>query len=605
MIQKVARLKDYVDAERFKPNIFNLCEDERKEDVLILQFESISKQKEVDFNFIGISVGQFDVEKNNSKYFFKQTSANAVSDFPTIFITNSDIREDSTPSFMSKSIKKIKRILDSNIAVEPLLKNLLSAFQNKKILEDIDNISKSDSKRLFLLTFQIDELFIGESPFFSKIREQSAINVWRDYYSLGQKEIKKENRTCSVCFNKRQEIWGYVSTWNFYTAKTELAPLAGGLKQEDSWKNYPVCPDCATNLFSMKKLVTDKMRFKFCGFDYYLIPDFIRRDPKNSEIMEIFTDTNTAVGKFTFSKERQSITQDENDILDIIKETDNRVNYTMFFFKENNAEFKILLTIEDVFPSQFKRIFLAKERTESHQIYLRIKGLYEKDVVHDLKFQFDVVKNFFTIQSKKYGDFSKAFLEITRNIFLLKPIDYNFILRRIIEVIRQKFVNNEYLSNVVLKAMIFLNFLYELSIIKNTRNTISEVTMDSIYKDFFEEHKEFFCNNERKAIFLEGVLCQNLLDIQYQERTATPFRKRLNGLKLNERVVQRLLPEIIEKLNQYGKNYYRKLETLIADLLIKSSLGKLSNDEISFYFAMGMNLNKKFKEPDNQEEKND
>jgi len=40
MIQKITRLKKYIDSDYFKPNIYNLCEDDRKEDVIILQFSS-------------------------------------------------------------------------------------------------------------------------------------------------------------------------------------------------------------------------------------------------------------------------------------------------------------------------------------------------------------------------------------------------------------------------------------------------------------------------------------------------------------------------------------------------------------------------------------
>ncbi len=61
--------------------------------------------------------------------------------------------------------------------------------------------------------------------------------------------------------------------------------------------------------------------------------------------------------------------------------------------------------------------------------------------------------------------------------------------------------------------------------------------------------------------------------------------------------VKRLLPESIEKLEQYKSNYYRDLEEVIAKLMESGEpqLKQQSVDEISFYFAMGMNLNKQFK----------
>ncbi|NHZ84462.1 MAG: TIGR02556 family CRISPR-associated protein, partial [Planctomycetia bacterium] len=108
---------------------------------------------------------------------------------------------------------------------------------------------------------------------------------------------------------------------------------------------------------------------------------------------------------------------------------------------------------------------------------------------------------------------------------------------------------------------------------------------------------EFYDADWKKAVFLTGVLAQNVMDVQYRERSARPFRSRLNGLKLDNRAIKRLLPESIEKLEQYKSNYYRELEETIAKLMESGvpELKQQSVDEISFYFAIGMNLNKQFK----------
>lgn len=113
---------------------------------------------------------------------------------------------------------------------------------------------------------------------------------------------------------------------------------------------------------------------------------------------------------------------------------------------------------------------------------------------------------------------------------------------------------------------------------------------------FFEEFSDFFNNDAKKAIFMEGVLAQLLLDIQKSDRGSTPFRSKLQGLKLDERVVKELLPTIQNKLEEYGKNYYKDLETVISEYMIQAGDGwRMSKDEISFYFVLGMNLSDKFK----------
>lgn len=123
---------------------------------------------------------------------------------------------------------------------------------------------------------------------------------------------------------------------------------------------------------------------------------------------------------------------------------------------------------------------------------------------------------------------------------------------------------------------------------------------------FFNKFSDFFGSDIKKAIFLEGVLTQYLLNIQYQERKATPFRIKLKSLKLDEKQIRKLLPEIQNKLEEYGKNYYRDLESIISNYFI--SLGNdwnITNDEISFCFVLGMNLSYLFKKEKNNGGKED
>jgi len=123
---------------------------------------------------------------------------------------------------------------------------------------------------------------------------------------------------------------------------------------------------------------------------------------------------------------------------------------------------------------------------------------------------------------------------------------------------------------------------------------------------FFNKFYDFFNSNAKKAIFLEGVLTQYLLNIQYRERKAAPFRIKLKGLKLDEKQIRKLLPEIQNKLEEYGKNYYRDLESIISYYFVSSgNAWNVTNDEISFYFTLGMNLSDLFKKEKNNGGKED
>lgn len=114
--------------------------------------------------------------------------------------------------------------------------------------------------------------------------------------------------------------------------------------------------------------------------------------------------------------------------------------------------------------------------------------------------------------------------------------------------------------------------------------------------DFLKEYEMAFNTPDKKASFLVGVLAKRLLDVQYANRKSTPFRSRLYGLKLNERRLKKIFPETVEKLKEYDVIYPR-LHEYISEALVKAENNgwNLSNDEISYYFALGVNLGGVFK----------
>jgi len=125
------------------------------------------------------------------------------------------------------------------------------------------------------------------------------------------------------------------------------------------------------------------------------------------------------------------------------------------------------------------------------------------------------------------------------------------------------------------------------------------------YLDFFvdKSYSDVFSSDYKRAVFLTGVLAEKLLNIQYNERGSKPFYSRLNGLKLDKSLVKRIFTEAINKLNEYDKNYYKELEYLIGMYMLGEEAEKnISNDEISFYFVLGMTLAKNFKEEKISEE---
>lgn len=122
--------------------------------------------------------------------------------------------------------------------------------------------------------------------------------------------------------------------------------------------------------------------------------------------------------------------------------------------------------------------------------------------------------------------------------------------------------------------------------------------MNETIKEFFErpEHQEYFKPPIIRAIFLEGVLVRKLLITQRMEKQSEPFYARLNGLKITEKVAKRILPEVINKLTEYGK-YYKNYQEIVHDIgtaFIPANFN-LSDDEYSFAFTLGMALERDFR----------
>lgn len=610
MLDKLIKLYPHIPIEKQEYDEYGLELGERLEKVIVLRFSQLQEG----FQYVGTELRDYQKSDNLTDWFFKRPrAAGGKSEFPTIFISEKDLYVSAALSIQSKGMTKWLNILQSGAEINPELNKLIHCITKNQaaILEEIHSYTKSGKDgEFFILTLMIDGASIGRSRLFEEIRENTKVNRNKDFYTFKNKEYRIMNKTCSICQKQNVEVWGYVSIYNFYTAKTELAPLSGGFKPKEAWKNYPCCPECTKKLEITCQFVDEYLSFRFCSLNYFLIPEFLNDfhdQSGNEEVMDLIMDPDTALLQFGLNHEHvKQITEDKKEVLSLLSEVNSAANFSLFFYAADQKKFSILQTIEDVFPDQFKDVFHAKEEVEAYAIFKNISGLGGKGLSADLEFSFAILRDFLPINSKIYGDFTKSFLAITRSIVLQRKVDYSFLLHRIMVMIQQHEaerdkkkhkVKKEEVGNLVLKAYMLLLFLQKLGCIETQEIKSKEVMMGNRIAEFLEEHKFFFTTDAKKAVFLTGALCQNLLNIQQQERGAQPFRKRLNSLKLNPELVKRIYTESIEKLNQIDKNYYTELEKVIAALFLQSNFKELSNDEISFIFSLGMTLNKSLKEP--------
>lgn len=472
----------------------------------------------------------------------------------------------------------------------------------EKLSEKLNDMSKKDKRYLGL---KIAGKYLGE---YDEIK-----NFWQE--SLETNEW--HNGYCSVC-GERTLVTVRTSAFQFDTID-KPGFITGGLNEKIAWRNIPVCKSCRSLLKAGKKFIEIYLTFKFYGLSYWLIPKFFVGENKLKE--EILTELwkysvkDISLGNTETVKEiKEQITNDDSEILSLLQEGDKIKDFlavNFMFVKADNSAERILLHIEDVFPSQLKRIFQAKECVEDRfqELMEDFEEIWEKsqkkkkqsdkqsDWFERLKYyNFGKIRTFFqkTDPLKRNTDLDKYFLEIVNCVFKNKPIDWNFLTRFYMNTIRKAIANEKFYDIPVTEAMMNTEFFSFLGLI----NFSKEVSMPgSKFNYIFEEYGKTLNNPAKRAIFLLGALTEMLLAVQYKLRSSRPFLKKLKSLAMTADDIRALLPEIMNKFQEYdrwdlGK---RELAEEISDLFLQSSESdwKMPVDEINFYFACGMNLEKR------------
>lgn len=562
-----------------------------------------------DFSYRGVELEEL---KDYRRYLYKGKKGNATDATPTC-----KIAKDIETTFNKKFLRWFETADHSSISVEESttlerMKDVI--FSNKdKILEDLkEKRSHLKSTENCIITIGVlkdgDMRYLADYAVFrNALLKKSCDRYFRKYGG----ESRGIDALCSVCKEQKDEVYAYAIPWPFHTFD-KPGFIAGGFRQSDAWKNTPVCFNCATNLDAGKKYIEENLDFSFYGFRYLLIPKLVIGDDYK-EILDILSSMKKEL-KMS-GKTRNRITDDEDDILDVVKDQKDFFSNSLLFYRKDNSAYRILLHIDGILPSRLRRLFEAKERVEGlFGIYNEMVLSDEKDKKIEMRFDFGVLRRFFPRESGSVTH-DKMFLEIVNSIFVGRALDRHLLISFIMKRIRDDFVHEQSTQMNTLNGFLLLHYLRELNLLKDLevgkmsgiilkREEIEALPLDERIERFFEANREFFDSDAKKATFLEGVLAQKLLNIQWTEKKARPFYTKLHGLRLNEAMIKRLLPEIQNKLEEYGKNYYRELEEIIAKhFVLSGQRWKETDDELSFYFVLGMNLHKIFKVDKEIEEK--
>lgn len=477
------------------------------------------------------------------------------------------------------------------------------------LLENKENITEELSQKLSGFGKK-DKLYIGLKLNGKYLGEYEEI---RNYWFQSLETDEWYDGTCSVC-GENTLVTVRTNAFQFDTID-KPGYITGGLNRKIAWKNIPVCRNCRNLLKAGKNFIEIYLTYKFYGLSYWLIPKFLigEKELKEEILNELwkYSVKNVTLGDSVATEAiREQITNDKSEILSLLKEGDKikdflAVNF-MFVKKDQSAE-RILLLIEDVFPSQLKKIFDAKKDVEDEfqDLFQDFREIWEKSqkkketdnqnnwYIRLKNYNFGKIRTFFqkTDPSKKNTDLDKYFLEIVNSVFKNKPLNWNFLTHFYMNTIRKDIVEEKFYDLTVTEAMMNTEFFIKLGLINFPLEGQMEKTK---FDHIFEKYGKALNNPAKRGIFLLGALTEMLLSVQYHLRSSRPFLKKLKSFAMTAPEIRALLPEVANKFQEYdrwdlGK---RELAEQISDLFMQSSDDdwKMPVDEINYYFVCGMNL---------------
>lgn len=572
-------------------------------------------------------------EQKNSDVFFDHVHIedyNQAESGRYLYRTFRDGKHDATPTAIMTSLEKVKnrwdqwfRIYSEKYKSNQLINLLSDEVQTKKeeifneISKKYETLNKEEKKKL-VLTIKIKEggkeKFIGDFNIFRDILKEMA----KEKFYYKHNVFSKGDGICSLCKGKG-EVLGFASPFSVFTVdKKGFAPE---FLRENSWKQLPVCEHCAISLEAGKEFLDNYLRKKFYGYQFYVIPHFIFGKIQE-DIIEDIKDLNRR-------KYSESLLGEEDDILDLMKEKKNVINLIFVFLKPKQKDyFDIVRYVEDVPPTWIKKLFDTIKKINNNKSIFKqeyLKKLFGKKWSEDFinaswkgkKLPYmnmaGMIRVFFP-QSRKTGIYDKYFIDLVGDILAQRAISEDLIVNAFVREIRNKHVKQDSWNEALysLKSLFLLTFINELGLSKggykvDERAEKKELNLKTSGKNeemekFFADFANAFNASDKKAVFLMGVLAKFLLDVQFASRDSTPFRSRLYGLKLDGKRIKKIFPEILEKLSEY-KTGYPWLVELISRYLVETENNgwSLSKDEISYYFALGLNLGKFFKEREGEE----
>ncbi len=538
------------------------------------------------------------------QYLYRRGAPNGCDTTPTSLIT------DPEKTLHTKLDAWIKKNADN--AAGLLLSSLAVAYHDarEQIQRDVKALYEGHSgKKGYGLTLLFDDngarKYVGDYPCFQKCLQQKTAEPG---------EIRRENHVCSVCGKVQPVVYGDVIPGKTLTMYNLDKPgyIASGFRRENSWKNFPICRDCAMDLEAGTTYMRQHLSFALGGARYYLIPKLIIAQQETlRRVLEEFRSGESKLKQASDDESKKASTQEKIDalrhaerdaerrIIRMMGEQSPRIVFDLLFYDEpQKGVIKILQHVQDVAPGRAQVIQEAMEKTDAMVVFREALPAINKGSRRNIEFSFWQLAQFFKKKDSRTDQtWKQEYLAAVADIFTGKRLGCDALLHQLMQKLRDELLDDEHnqqgktwsFEEWTRRALNTWIFLQKCQVIPTTYGEVTDMNK-SVSDQLFSDNAAVD-TPAKKAIFLTGALTQSLLNIQYRDRGSKPFFKELRGLRLKEEDVKGLFPKIINKLEEYDKNYYIELEQEAATQFARAgSNWDLSIDEINFVFALGMTL---------------
>jgi CRISPR-associated protein, TM1802 family len=579
-IGEIALKQEGKDGNDLLKNPINaIVEDPNVDKVLSVMFDCQA-------NYDKVELSDFDVGKYRI-YLYRKGSTNGSDITPTSKIASNNIKDVLEKTWKKKIFKWFEDNKGKNEIFNKLYNEIVKS--ENKIKEDIEKTLRDItlSKTSLIITVKLDDKFIGEIEEFKKFMVEDVLSV-EDKPSFSKEGV------CSVCGERKDEVFTTSEIYTFYTLDKECY-IASGFERKNAWKNFPICKECFLKIELGKKTIEEDLSFKFSGLSYYLIPKILI-NTQDQALVDI-------LDSIKKSKDKKDFKDNEELVLELLSQFKDYITLYFLFLKKENSADRIQLLIEDVLPSRIGKIVDAENKTNE---------LFKTEDGKDF-FNFSLLYEFFQDKTNKF------LFEVIDKIFRGGKLDRLVVYRKLLNALNNVYYedNKSFLFK-TLKSLSLVRFLEELGILKHGGDRAmtshleaneqaqplnsSENGLDqTIEKRKFDEIYEKFKGLDtptKRGIFLLGALTQWLLSLQAHERDGSmPFLKALKGLNMNMQDIKGLLPKVVDKFIAYDNRttFVKELEKEISANLLAEQNPKIPIEEINFIFATGMALYDKVK----------